>query len=244
MLRLATLVGPNLWVFYLRKEVDYSLWNAVLKKGMRWWIMATKWVTVTLSWTCGCITVEFYGTMAWFKCIELQVMLYPTIQNPHGESRNFKEDSYFKSKVTVYVHSNSPAAMSFAAFHLILCRCHYSHSDPWLWPPLWACGQNSGYRSRGACSDSRRYQIFWEVVGLEWGPLSLMRITEELLEWKVVPLVWKSRLTAVGTHCADHATSLYPQKLALTSPISGGRTVGIVHLWTKSHGVHLFLFDA
>jgi hypothetical protein len=32
--------------------------------------------------------------------------------------------------------------------------------------------------------DSRRYQIFWEVVGLERGPLSLVRIIEELLEWK------------------------------------------------------------
>jgi hypothetical protein len=32
--------------------------------------------------------------------------------------------------------------------------------------------------------DSRRYQIFCEVVGLERGPLSLVRINEELLEWK------------------------------------------------------------
>jgi hypothetical protein len=30
---------------------------------------------------------------------------------------------------------------------------------------------------------------------------------------------------------------LYPQKLALTSPTSGGRLVGIVRLRTKSHGV-------
>jgi hypothetical protein len=30
--------------------------------------------------------------------------------------------------------------------------------------------------------DSLRYQIFWEVVGLERGPLSLVRIIEELLE--------------------------------------------------------------
>jgi hypothetical protein len=37
--------------------------------------------------------------------------------------------------------------------------------------------------------DSRRYQIFWEVVGLERGPLSLVRITEELLEWKVAASV-------------------------------------------------------
>jgi hypothetical protein len=37
-------------------------------------------------------------------------------------------------------------------------------------------------RSRGTGFDSRRYQIFREVVGLERGPLSLVRITEELLE--------------------------------------------------------------
>jgi hypothetical protein len=40
-------------------------------------------------------------------------------------------------------------------------------------------------RSRGPGFYSRRYQIFWEVVGLEQGPLSLVRITEELLERKV-----------------------------------------------------------
>jgi hypothetical protein len=28
---------------------------------------------------------------------------------------------------------------------------------------------------------SRRYQIFWEVVGLEWGPLSLSSTSEETL---------------------------------------------------------------
>jgi hypothetical protein len=41
-----------------------------------------------------------------------------------------------------------------------------------------------GYRSREPGFDSRRYQIFWEVVGLERGPLSLMRIIEELFERK------------------------------------------------------------
>jgi hypothetical protein len=38
-----------------------------------------------------------------------------------------------------------------------------------------------GYRSRWHGFDSRRYQIFWEVVGLERGPLSLVGTIEELL---------------------------------------------------------------
>ena len=40
----------------------------------------------------------------------------------------------------------------------------------------------SGYRYRGLGFDSRRYQIFWVVVGLERGPLSLVMSIEELLE--------------------------------------------------------------
>jgi hypothetical protein len=42
----------------------------------------------------------------------------------------------------------------------------------------------SGYRSRGPGFDSRSYQFFWEVGGLERGPLSLVTTTEELLEWR------------------------------------------------------------
>jgi hypothetical protein len=41
----------------------------------------------------------------------------------------------------------------------------------------WLQIQRSGF-------DSRRYQIFWEVLGLERGPLSLVSTTEELLERK------------------------------------------------------------
>ena len=44
----------------------------------------------------------------------------------------------------------------------------------------------------------------------------------------------KQRLTAVGTRCADHVTPLYPQKLALTSPTGGDRSVGIVRVRTKA----------
>jgi len=38
----------------------------------------------------------------------------------------------------------------------------------------------------------------------------------------------------VGTRCADHVTPLYPQKLALTSPTGGGRSVGIVRVRAKA----------
>ena len=38
----------------------------------------------------------------------------------------------------------------------------------------------------------------------------------------------------MGTRCADHVTPLYPQKLALTSPTDGGRSVSIVRSRTKA----------
>ena len=38
----------------------------------------------------------------------------------------------------------------------------------------------------------------------------------------------------MGIRCADHVTPLYPQKLALTSPTGGGRSVGIVRVRTKA----------
>jgi hypothetical protein len=54
---------------------------------------------------------------------------------------------------------------------------------------------------------NQRSQIFWEIVGLEGGPLSLVSITEELLEWTSSDSgSRKSRLTAGGICCADHAT--------------------------------------
>jgi hypothetical protein len=46
-------------------------------------------------------------------------------------------------------------------------------------PPLWSSGQSSWLQIQTSGFDS--YQIFWEVVCLERGPLSLVSTTEELL---------------------------------------------------------------
>jgi hypothetical protein len=91
-----------------------------------------------------------------------------------------------------------------------------------------------GYRSRGPGLDSWRYQIFWEVVGLERGPLSLVRIIKELLEWKSSGFGLENREYCHGDPLRWTRHTLYPQKLALTSPISGGRSVVIVRLRTKA----------
>jgi hypothetical protein len=85
----------------------------------------------------------------------------------------------------------------------------------------WLKIQRSGF-------DSRRYWIFREVVGLERGPLSLVSTTEELLGRKISGSGLETEITAVGIRCADYATPLDPKTLALTSPTSGGRSVGIV----------------
>jgi hypothetical protein len=65
-----------------------------------------------------------------------------------------------------------------------------------------------GYRTRDSGFDFRRYQILWEVVDLERGPIRLVRITEELLEWKSSCSGSRQPgFTAVGIRCVDHGTS-------------------------------------
>jgi hypothetical protein len=44
--------------------------------------------------------------------------------------------------------------------------------------PLWSSGQSSWLQVQRSGFDSRRYQIFWEAVGLERGPLNLVSTTE------------------------------------------------------------------
>jgi hypothetical protein len=91
-----------------------------------------------------------------------------------------------------------------------------------------------GYRSKDPGIDSRHYQILWEVVGIKRGPLSLVNITEKLLEWKSSGFgSRKPRLMTVDPLCWPRGT-FSQEKLALTSPTCGGRSFGIVRLRTKA----------
>jgi hypothetical protein len=107
-----------------------------------------------------------------------------------------------------------------------------------LRPPLWSSGQSSWLLIQRSRVRFQRYQIFWEVVGLERSPLSLVRIIEKLLEWKSSGSDQENRFNDLGDPLRWPRDTLYRQKLALTSPTSGGRSVGIVRLRTKGHGVY------
>jgi hypothetical protein len=95
-------------------------------------------------------------------------------------------------------------------------------------PPVWASGQSSWLQIQRSGFDSRRYQIFWEVVSLERGPLSLVSTTEELLERKGSGSGLENREYGRWDKWRWPRGTLYPQKLALTSSTSCGRLVGIV----------------
>jgi hypothetical protein len=108
-------------------------------------------------------------------------------------------------------------------------------------PPLWASGQNSWLQIRRSGFDSRHYQIFWEAVALERGPLSLVSTIEELLGRKSSGSGLETEITSVEDPSRRPPGTLYPQKLALTSPTSGGRSVGIVHSRNKATELLTFL---
>jgi hypothetical protein len=71
-------------------------------------------------------------------------------------------------------------------------------------------------------------------VGLERGPLSLVSKIEELLERKYSGSGVETREYGRGDSLRWPRGTLYPQKLALTSLRSGGRSVGIVRSQTEA----------
>jgi hypothetical protein len=108
-----------------------------------------------------------------------------------------------------------------------------------------------GYRSGGPGFAFRRYQIFWQVVGLERGPLEPRELgdfnakvgREDIFKSPIGNESLHATSNDNGVKVVNFATSknltwprdtLYPQKLAPTSPTSGGRSVGIIRSRTKT----------
>jgi hypothetical protein len=100
--------------------------------------------------------------------------------------------------------------------------------------PLWSSGQGSWLQFQRFRFDSRRYKIFWEVVDLERGPLSLVSTTEELLGRNSSGSGLENREYGRREQSCWPRGTLYPQKLALSSPTSGGSVAGIVRLQTQA----------
>jgi hypothetical protein len=59
--------------------------------------------------------------------------------------------------------------------------------------------------------DFRSSQIFWEVVGVERGPLRPVSTIEELLERKSSGSGLETENTALGIRCTDHVALSIPQ---------------------------------
>jgi hypothetical protein len=73
-----------------------------------------------------------------------------------------------------------------------------------------------------------------KLVGLERGPLNLVSTTEELLDRRLEDPVYKTENTAVGIRHADHVAPSIRKMLAITSPTSGGRSIGLVRSRTQT----------
>jgi hypothetical protein len=140
------------------------------------------------------------------------------------------------SKTKCNVGSTNATSVVWIYFFLPKCTSHESmavvmgtvHHPPSLvadiivslayWrPPLWSSGQSSWLQVQRSGFDSRHYHMFWEVVGLELCPLSLVSATAEILGKKNSgsgpesreygqrnPSRWRHPLPAkVGTDFAD-----------------------------------------
>jgi hypothetical protein len=95
-------------------------------------------------------------------------------------------------------------------------------------PPLWSTGQCSWLQFLRSRFDSRRYLVFREVEGLERGPLSLVSTIEQLFERKSKGSALEIREYDRRDPSRLTCDTLYAQRLVLSSPASGCRSVGKV----------------
>jgi hypothetical protein len=98
-------------------------------------------------------------------------------------------------------------------------------------PPLWSSGQSSRLQIQRY---RVQFPIFWEVVGLERSPLSVVSTIEELIVRKSSVSGLESREYCHKDPSRWPRGTIYPRKLALTSPTSFGCSVGVVRSLTHA----------
>ena len=114
---------------------------------------------------------------------------------------------------------------------------------PFLGPPLWSSGQSFWLQIQRSRVRSPALPDFLSSSGSGTGSTQPREVKlRSYLNKKCSGSRFrKQRWTAVGIRCANHVTPLYPQKLALTSPTGGGRSVGMVRSRTKATEFSLVL---
>jgi hypothetical protein len=121
--------------------------------------------------------------------------------------------------------------------------CIYKNTSIYvIWSPLWSSGQSSWLQIQRSGFDFRCYQIFWQVVGLERVPLSLVSTIKELLGRKSSDSGLESREYGRRDPSRWPRDTLYPQKLTLTSSTSGGRSVSILRSRIKATEFSLYVY--
>jgi hypothetical protein len=161
----------------------------------------------------------FFG---WFSTLKMKVMLSSkTSFHIHSTLSYNPEDSNF------HIHLWKPQI-------LLLTFAHSNSRSASIWTASVSRGQSSWLQNQKSGFDSRHYHTFWEVVGLEWGPPSFVSTIEELLGRKSSSSGLEIREYDRRDPSRWPRVTLYLQKLALTLPTIGGRSVGIVRSRTQA----------
>jgi hypothetical protein len=156
------------------EAIDRILWNFVLGHGMWPWRWQAEGTSVVRQWyslrryTCNCRAEAFVGVAGCSTSPKEITNLYAT---PILGTAFTWPCHLFSSRTRLI--QPIPTFFTIYRLHNIDRLCRLVVRAP-------------GYKSRGRGFDSLHYRMLWEVVGLERGAHSLVKITEELLEGKSI----------------------------------------------------------
>jgi hypothetical protein len=133
-----------------------------------------------------------------------------------------------ESRPSLWLHNGDVLCFLWGTNWIYICYVGGSR------PPLWSSGQSSWLEIRRFWFNSRGYQIFWEVVILERGTLSLESTIEELPKRESSGSGLESREYGLRNPSRWPRGTLCGANLAVTSPTSDDRSVGILRSQTHS----------